>query len=124
MKKIFLCLIIVIGIFTLVGCGKKTDTKEVNDEKGIDQHVVGTFKYSDSAMEATYLFKDDGTGYYTITVGDNTVEKEVDYYTQGGKLYINYDKDPDTFELKYKVVDKGLEIYDSFGEKLLYKKIG
>ncbi len=124
MKKLLLGLFIIIGLFTLVGCGKKTDTKEVNEEKGIDPEVVGTFKYSAKGMVATYLFKDDGTGYYTITVGENTVEKEVDYYTQGNKLYINYDKDPDTFELKYKVKKNGLAIYDSTGEELIYKKIG
>ena len=115
LKNIITIFLFATILVSLTGCSKK-------EEKTIDEKVIGTWKYEVEYMKATYVFKKDGTGSYTITVEDNTVEKEVDYYTKDGVLYINFDKDPDTFEIEYEITDEGMIIYDTAGEKLIYKK--
>ena len=122
-KTLLTAIVIVICIISLTGCKNEKSNKTTNEsKKTIDSKVVGTWKYEDEGISGIYVFKKDGTGSYTMTVEDNVVEKDVDYYTKKGKLYINYNKDPDTFEMKYTIKDEGIIIYDSFGEELLYKK--
>lgn len=117
LRQVFLVLIIIVGIFSLSACGKKKAETKV-----IDERVIGTWKYESDYIIATYVFRKDGTGSYTITVGEETVLKTVAYYTENDTFYINYDEDPDTFELKYSVSNEGITIIDSLGDELLYEK--
>lgn len=113
-KIICMVFILFVGVVILAGCSKKAS---------IDSGVVGNWKYDEDGILAIYIFNKDGTGSYTITVEENTVVKDLDYYTKDGKLFINYDKDPDTFELEYKLKNGNLLVYDSLGEELIYKKV-
>ena len=116
LKSISIISIIIVGLLIITACSSKENKNE------IDSNVIGTWEYTEDSITATYIFKEDGTGTYTMTVEENTVEKEVEYYTKDGKLFINYDKEPETFELKYQKSGNDLIIYDSFDEELLYKK--
>ena len=115
LNKLCLVLLLFLSIIVLSGCDK-------TEKKTIDTNVIGTWEYSEEDIDATYVFEKNGTGSYTIAVGENSVVKEVEYYTKDNKFYINFDNDPDTFELEYKMVDDGIIIYDSQGTELLYKK--
>ena len=112
-RNSLLVLLLVLSLFTTLGCSKKSN---------IDSKVIGTWEHNDEALKAIYVLKKDGTGSYTMTVGENTVEKKVDYYTKVGQLFINYDKDPDTFELEYSIKNNSLVIIDSLNEEVVYKK--
>ena len=103
----------------MTSCGKKEEEQE---EKKIDPEVIGTWEYTSEGIDAIYVLEKDGTGSYTITVEDNTIVKEVDFYTEDSKLMINYDKDPDTFELPYRVEGDVLIVTDSLEEELEYYK--
>ena len=120
MKKILLFIIVLfVGVIWITGCDK---TEEVSEENNIDSNVIGTWEHDEDSINAVYIFKEDGTGSYTITVEGNAVEKEVAYYTKDGKLFINFDKDPDTFELEYSIRGNSLVVIDSLGEEVIYNK--
>ena len=124
-KKLLFVFVILVGMFTLVGCGKEKDSfkETTKEEKTIDTQVIGTWDYTEEdVMTAIYVLNEDGTGTYTITVGENTVEKTVEYYTKDGVLYINYDGEEDTYELPYSIKDGDLVIVDSLGEDVVYVK--
>ena len=127
-KKIGLIVLLFVSIFLLTACEKKEkvkDTKkdkETKEEKTIDSKLIGTWKNESDGINAVYVFEKDGTGKYTITVEENVSEQDMDYYTKDGSLFINFNKDPDTFEIEYKMENGNLIIFDSLGEELLFKK--
>ena len=108
-KSLFLTLVLMVGVFTLTACNS-------------DRKLVGTWKYDKEGIVAVYNFKADKTGTYTITVGGNTVEKELTYKTRKNLLLITYKGDKDVFELEYTIKDDVLTVKDSLNENVVYQK--
>ena len=122
MKK---CSIFCVGLFVLVvelfmtGCGQSGE-----------QSMTGVWSYSDTTngMNAVYNLKDDGTGTYTMTVGDQEVTYELKYEVNDGHLlvrYVNNDifSEEDVFDNEFSFKDANtLIIKDSFDEEMTFVK--
>lgn len=105
-------LITIITLIIVSGC----------TNKNIDPKVVGTWKYTDDGYSVEYVFNGNGTGTYTLTVGEESEKKNITYKNKDGKFLITFEKDTDVFENKYTIKNGNLIIEDSFGEKIKYKK--
>ena len=110
LSKILLVLVLVVGVFTLVGCEKKESSKS-------DSKIVGTWVYQDSD-DFAYTFNEDGTGKYVV----GTTTMKFTYKTDGNKLSITYDGDTDSFDTTYSIKGKVLNVKDSNDEDTLYNK--
>ena len=117
MKKhiisLFLVLVLMIGVFTLVGCGKDTNK---------NSKLVGTWEYKEEGFGAVYSFKSNGTGSLTLTAYDESDSSNFTYKVKDDKILITFDGDTDVFELKYRVKGNNLIIKDSFDEETQLKK--
>lgn len=120
MKKlsaILAVLLLFTMIFAAAGCSGKADNS-----------LTGIWEYSDeeSGMGAVYDLKDDGTGTYTMTVGEEAVTYELKYEVRNGHLlvtYVNNDifTEDDVFDSEFNFKDSNtLIIKDSFGEELTF----
>ena len=84
MKKIR-TIIAAIAVFavalTIAGCGKKNDGS-----------LAGVWEYADTenGLGAVYDLKDDGTGTYTMKVGDTEVTYELKYEAKDGHLLVTF----------------------------------
>ena len=119
MKKtrIIMSLLLIFAlILTLAACGKKGDS------------LVGTWEYKEEelGMGAVYVLKDDGTGTYTIIVGDQEVTYELKYEVKDGHLlvrFVNNDifTDDDLFDMDYTLKDQNtLIINDTSGMEMTF----
>ncbi len=119
MKKITAILAVVLALamlFALAGCGAKKD----------EDPMVGTWEYNDpeSGLGAVYVLKDDGTGTYTMKVGEEEVVYELKYEVQDGHLLVTYVNneifsEDDVFDNEFSFQDDNtLIIKDSFGEEM------
>ena len=81
MKKLIAALLALTMLLTVAGCGKKGDDS-----------LVGVWEYADTANDlgAVYDLKDDGTGTYTMKVGETEVTYELKYEVQDGHLLVRY----------------------------------
>lgn len=110
LKKMFIVLILVVGVFVFTGCGKdKKADKKVS--------IVGTWVYVDSD-QFVYTFNKDGSGKYEVA---GTI-MEFTYKISGNKLSMTYKGDTEDFETEYSIKDDTLNIKDSLGEDTLYKR--
>ena len=123
MKKITAILAVVLALamlFALAGCGAKKD----------EDPMVGTWEYNDpeSGLGAVYVLKDDGTGTYTMKVGDQEVTYELKYEVQDGHLlvrYVNneYFTEDDVFDSEFSFKDSNtMIIKDSFDTEMPFIK--
>ena len=111
-KNLLLGLITIITLIIVSGC----------TNKNIDPKVVGKWKYTDDDFSVEYVFKENGTGTYTLNIGDESESKNITYKNKDGKFLITFEKDKDVFENKYTIKNGNLIIEDSFGEKITYIK--
>ena len=120
MKKlnaVLAVLLVLFVIFSAAGCGQKNDNS-----------LTGTWEYSDkdTGIVAVYVFKDDGTGTYTMKVGEEEVVYEMKYEVKDGLLLVRYVNneifsEDDVFENELSVKDsKTIIIKDSFGEEMTF----
>ncbi len=120
MKKISAILMVLLAfamILSIAGCGK-TD----------DNSLAGIWEYSDTenGIGAVYDLKDDGTGTYTMKVGEQEVTYELKYEVKDGHLlvvYVNNDTftEDDVFDSEFSFKDANtLIIKDSFGEEMTF----
>ncbi|MBO4919191.1 MAG: hypothetical protein J5365_03445 [Erysipelotrichaceae bacterium] len=81
MKKWIAVLLALTMLLTVAGCGKKGDNS-----------LVGVWEYADTENDlgAVYDLKDDGTGTYTMKVGETEVTYELKYEVQDGHLLVRY----------------------------------
>ena len=109
-KKIFIVLILVIGVFAFTGCnkGKKAEKKS---------GIVGTWVYVDSD-QFVYTFNEDGSGKYEVA----GTTMEFTYKISGNKLSMTYKGDTEDLETEYSIKDDILNIKDSLGEDTLYER--
>ena len=124
MKRISAMLAVVLVlvlILSVAGCSKKADAS-----------LTGVWEYADeeTGMSAVYDLKDDGTGTYTMKVGEEEVVYELKYEVQDGHLLVTYVNneiftEDDVFdnEIRFKNADT-LIIKDSFGEEGTYLRRG
>ena len=79
-------------------------------------------------MGAVYVLEEDGTGTYTMTVGEEEVIYELEYEVEDGHLlvtYVNNDifTEDDVFDNEFRFEDDGtLTIKDSFDEEMTFVK--
>lgn len=110
-NNILLVSIFTMIVFTLTACGKVDYSK-----------FLGTWEFTDEGYGATYMFNEDKTGTYTLTVDEESESKNFTYKIDSKIIYITYESDTDVFENKYELKDKKLIIEDSFGEKMEFIK--
>ena len=120
MKKTILAILMAL-VLILVGCGKKD---------GGAPTLVGTWEYTDEAtgIGAVYVLNEDGTGTYTMKVGEETVVYELKYETKDGHLLVTYVNneiftEEDVFDSEYSLRDAGtMIIKDSSGMEMTFLK--
>ncbi|MBR2716917.1 MAG: hypothetical protein IKD79_04185 [Oscillospiraceae bacterium] len=131
MKRIFslpAVLLALVLVLAAAGCGGQTaDQTGTQDDA---PSIVGTWAYSDeeSGMGAVYVLEEDGTGTYTITVGDEEVLYELKYEVEDGHLLVTYVNnetftEDDVFDSEFQFQDPTtLIIQDSFGTEMTFVK--
>ena len=108
-------------VLILVGCGKK--------DEGAPS-LVGTWEYTDAetGIGAIYVLNEDGTGTYTMKVGEETVVYELKYEAKDGHLLVTYVNneiftEEDVFDSEFSFRDAGtLIIKDTAGMEMEFLK--
>ena len=122
MKRINSMLAVLLGlimVFTVTGCGQ-TD----------ENSLIGTWEYSDqeNGIGAVYVLENDGTGTYTMKVGEQKVTYELKYKVNDNHLLVNYVNnetftEDDVFDNKYRLKDsQTLIIKNSSDDELTFVK--
>ena len=122
MKKISAMLAVVLAlvlILSVAGCGKKADAS-----------LTGVWEYVDeeNAIGAVYDLKDDGTGTYTMKVGEEEVTYELKYEVKDGHLLVTYVNneifsEDDVFDNEFSFQDDStIIIKDSTGTEMTFVK--
>ena len=122
MKKLsaILALLLVLAmVFSVTGCSKKEENS-----------LVGVWEYSDTenGIGAVYDLRSDGTGTYTMNVGEQEVTYELKYEVKDGHLLVTYFNnetftEDDVFDNEFSFKDANtLIIKDSFGEEMTFVK--
>ena len=123
MKKLSMLLAVVLVLalaLSVTACGGKK----------AENTLVGTWEYTDAeyGLDAAYVLKDDGTGTYTMKVGEEEVTYELKYEVRDGHLlvtFVNNDvfTEDDVFDNAFRFQDANtLIIADSFGEEMTFVK--
>ena len=124
MKKcLALILVLALACMFMASCGGNG-----NGGSGGDYSIVGVWDYSDAenGIETVYDLKDDGTGTYTMKVGEEEVTYELKYEVSDGHLLVTYVNneiftEEDVFDNEFSFQDENTMIVkDSFGEELTY----
>ena len=108
LKNIALVLVLLIGVFSIAGCGKKDSKKD--DVPAI----VGTWDHNGYV----YKFNKDKTGSYDA----KGIKMKFTYEDDGEKVSILYEGNTVASEYAYKVKGKTLIIKDSFDNDVEYTK--
>ena len=122
MKRISAMLAVVLAlvlILSVAGCGKKADAS-----------LTGVWEYADeeNAIGAVYDLKDDGTGTYTMKVGEEEVVYELKYEVKDGHLLVTYVNneifsEDDVFDNEFSFQDDStIIIKDSTGTEMTFVK--
>ena len=120
MKKISAMLAVVLElvlILSVAGCSTKADAS-----------LTGVWEYADeeNAIDAIYDLKDDGTGTYTMKVGEEEVTYELKYEVKDGHLLVSYVNneifsEDDVFDNEFSFQDDNtLIIKDSMGTEMTF----
>lgn len=115
----FVLITVIIAVLAISGCTKKND-----------QSLAGVWEYEDTenGIGALYDLKDDGTGTYTMKVGDTEVTYELKYEVKNNHLLVTYVNnetftEDDVFDSEFSFKDANtLVIKDSFGEEMVFVK--
>ncbi len=114
-SAVLAAVLVFVLILNVAGCSKKADAS-----------LTGVWEYADeeTGMSAVYDLKDDGTGTYTMKVGEEEVTYELKYEVQDGHLLVTYVNneifsEDDVFDNEFSFQDDNtLIIKDSFGEEM------
>jgi uncharacterized protein (TIGR03066 family) len=124
MKKILiLVLVLALVCVFMVACGGNSGGGDASENS-----LTGVWKYEDTenGIGAVYDLKDDGTGTYTMIVGEEEVTYELKYEVQDNHLlvtYVNNDTftEEDVFDSEFSFQDANtLIVKDSFGEEMTF----
>ena len=120
MKKIITLLLLAVVTLSAFGCYKKSE-----------QSIVGTWEYngSENGMGAVYDLKDDGTGTYTMKVGETEVTYELKYEIQNNHLLVRYVNneifsEDDVFDSEFSFKDSNTFVIkdETFGDMEFVRK--
>jgi hypothetical protein len=126
MKKILiLVLVLALACVFMVACGGNSGGGDASENS-----LTGVWKYEDTenGIGAVYDLKNDGTGTYTMIVGEEEVTYELKYEVQDNHLlvtYVNNDTftEEDVFDSEFSFQDANtLIVKDSFGEEMTFVK--
>lgn len=115
-------LLVLVMLLCFAGCGGDRGTS--------DYSWVGTWAYSAPGNEigAVYNLKEDGTGTYTMTAGEEEVTYELKYEVKEHLLLVTYVNneifsEDDVFENEFHFQDENTVIIrDSTGEEMTFEK--
>lgn len=116
LKKIFLILVIMLGSFTMAGCGSK-EKIDTNVKK-----IMGKWLNEEETSSIIYEFNKDKTGKRTTILGEVKIEEEFTYEVDESKITVIFEPEVNMFETEYKVKNKELTIKDVFNEDAVYIK--
>ena len=116
-SAVLAAVLVFVLILNVAGCSKKADAS-----------LTGVWEYADeeTGMSAVYDLKDDGTGTYTMKVGEEEVTYELKYEVKDGHLLVTYVNneifsEDDVFDNEFSFQDDNtLIIKDSFGEEMTF----
>ncbi|MBQ6559703.1 MAG: hypothetical protein IJL85_02635 [Erysipelotrichaceae bacterium] len=119
MKKLITAMLALTMLLTIAGCAKKDDSS-----------LAGVWEYADTENDlgAVYDLKEDGTGTYTMKVGETEVTYELKYEVQKGHLlvtYVNneYFSEDDVFDSEFSFKDADtMIIKDSTGMEMEFNR--
>ena len=122
-KSVVLVLVLALVCMFMAACGGSSD-----GGSGEDISIVGLWEYSDTenGIGAVYDLKDDGTGTYTMIVGEEEVTYELKYEVSDGHLLVTYVNneiftEEDVFDNEFSFQDADTMIVkDSFGEEMTF----
>jgi hypothetical protein len=126
MKKILiLVLVLALACVFMAASGGNSGGGDASENS-----LTGVWKYEDTenGIGAVYDLKDDGTGTYTMIVGEEEVTYELKYEVQDNHLlvtYVNNDTftEEDVFDSEFSFQDANtLIVKDSFGEEMTFVK--
>ena len=117
-RRIITSLLVVILVFA-AACGKKDENQ-----------LVGTWEYSDTenGIGAIYVLNDEGTGTYTMIVGDQEVTYELKYEVKDGHLLVTFVNneifsEEDVFDSEFTMKDSStMIIKDTSGMEMEFVK--
>ncbi len=118
-------LVLALACVFMVACGGNSGGGDASENS-----LTGVWKYEDTenGIGAVYDLKDDGTGTYTMIVGEEEVTYELKYEVQDNHLlvtYVNNDTftEEDVFDSEFSFQDANtLIVKDSFGEEMTFVK--
>ena len=120
MKKLLTALLVFAMMLSAAGCSKKSDYSLVD---------VWEYEDTESGIGAVYDLKDDGTGTYTMKVGDQEVTYELKYEVKGNHLLVTYVNneiftEDDVFDSEFSFQDANTFVIkdDAFGDMTFVKK--
>ena len=150
MKKISVLFVFVllIGVISLTACGgsdkqesevpeeepaaeesveeeseaEESETEETAEQPEIDSELVGTWEYKGDSVDETYVFNDDATGIYNITLNGNSSEHDMTYEIKGNKVIITFPAENDMMTLEYSVDGDKLNIITEYGDEIEYTR--
>ena len=117
-RSVIAILLVLAMALAAAGCGKKAES------------LVGTLEYTseEMGMSAVYVLKADGTGTYTLKVGEETVVYELKYETKDGHLLVTFVNneiftEEDVLDSEYTLKDANtLVIKDTSGMEMEFLK--
>ena len=101
---------------------EEPETEETAEQPEIDSELVGTWEYKGNSVDETYVFKDDGTGHYTITLNGNPSEHDFTFETEGNKLVITFPVENDGRTDEYSIDGDKLTIKTEYGDEIEYTR--
>jgi len=119
LRTIIMAMLVIAMAVSVAACGKKSDNS-----------LVGVWEYADteSDLGAVYDLKEDGTGNYTMKVGETEVTYELKYEVKDGHLLVTYVNnetftEDDVFDSEFSFKDDNtLIIKDSSGKEMEFLK--
>ena len=116
-RRFFAVLLVLAMVFTVAACAKKSEGS-----------LAGTWEYSDeeTGLGAVYVLNEDGTGTYTMKVGDQEVTYELKYEVKDGRLLVRYVNnetfsEDDVFDSEFSLQDADtMIIKDTSGEEMTF----
>ena len=119
LRTIIMAMLVIAMAVSVAACGKNSDNS-----------LVGVWEYEDteSDLGAVYDLKEDGTGTYTMKVGETEVTYELKYEVKDGHLLVTYVNnetftEDDVFDSEFTLQDAStMIIKDSAGMEMTFNK--
>ena len=116
-SAVLAAVLVLVLILSVAGCSKKAYAS-----------LTGVWEYADeeTGMSAVYDLNDDGTGTYTMKVGEEEVVYELKYEVQDGHLLVTYVNneifsEDDVFDSEFSFQDDNtIIIKDTFGAEMTF----